>query len=148
MRDVEPVLATEGEEQVVAGDARDLLRLEPEQLAHAVVLVDDVVAGAEVGEGGERPPEAGIGPRRPLAKHLRVREQDEPEVAPDEAAPRRCDGEAERRVGGQLLARLQQLGVHAPQQVLLAQRLAAVRERDDDPLARAHERRPARSPPR
>ena len=54
MRDVEPVVAAEGEEEVVARDAGDRLRLEAEQLADAVVLVDDVVAGAQVGEGLER----------------------------------------------------------------------------------------------
>ena len=58
MRDVEPVLAAEREVEVVARDARDLLRLEAEQLADAVVLVDDVVADAEVGEARERPAEA------------------------------------------------------------------------------------------
>jgi hypothetical protein len=46
VRDVQPVLAAEGEEEVVARDARDLLRLEAEQLPDAVVLVDDVVAVA------------------------------------------------------------------------------------------------------
>ena len=50
VRDVEAVLAAEREEEVVARDAGDGLRLEAEQLADAVVLVDDVVAGAQVGE--------------------------------------------------------------------------------------------------
>src|SRR6185436_633737 len=72
VRDVEAVLAAEGEEEVVARDARDLLRLEAEQLPDAVVLVDDEVAGAEVGEGGERAAEALVGARRPLAEDLRV----------------------------------------------------------------------------
>ena len=54
VRDVEPVVAAEGEEEVVARDAGDLLRLEAEQLADPVVLVDDEVAGAQVGERGER----------------------------------------------------------------------------------------------
>ena len=44
MRDVEPVVAAERDEEVVARDARDLLRLEAEELADAVILVDDVVA--------------------------------------------------------------------------------------------------------
>ena len=42
----------------------DLLRLEAEQLADAVVLVDDVVAGAQVGERLERAAEARVGARR------------------------------------------------------------------------------------
>ena len=93
MRDVEPVVAAEGEEEVVAGDAGDLLRLEPEELADAVVLVDDVVADPQVGERGERPPEPRVGARRPLAEHLRVGQQHQAEVAPDEPAPRRRDRE-------------------------------------------------------
>ena len=62
MGNVEPVVAAEGEEEVVAGDSRDLLRLEAEQLSDAVVLVDDVVARAEVGERLQRAAEAGVGP--------------------------------------------------------------------------------------
>src|SRR5213075_2251783 len=54
VRDVEAVLAAEREQEVVARDAGDLLRLEPEQLADAVVLVDDVVARAQVGEALQR----------------------------------------------------------------------------------------------
>ena len=90
VRDVQPVLAAEAEEQVVARDAGDLLRLETEQLPDPVVLMDDVVAGAEVGEGLKRATEPGAGARRTLAEDLRVREQDEPEVAPDEPPPGRA----------------------------------------------------------
>ena len=108
MRDVEPVLAAEGEEEVVARDAGDLLRLEAEQLADAVVLVHDVVAGAEVGEGGERAAEAAVGARRPLAEDLRVGQQHEPELAPDEAAAGRRDGEEELGLLRELVARLEQ----------------------------------------
>ena len=54
VRDVEAVVAAEREQQVVARDAGDLLRLEAEQLADAVVLVHDVVAGAQVGERLQR----------------------------------------------------------------------------------------------
>ena len=50
MRHVQPVVALERELEVVAGDLRDRAGLEAEQLPHAVVLVDDVVAGAQVGE--------------------------------------------------------------------------------------------------
>src|SRR4029078_827179 len=49
VRHVETVLAADGEEQVVARDPRDLLRLEAEQLPDAVVLVDDEVTGAQDG---------------------------------------------------------------------------------------------------
>ena len=89
VRDVEPVVAAEAEEEVVARDPGDGLRLEAEQLADPVVLVDDVVAGAQVGEALQRAPDAGVGARRPLAEDLRVREEDEAEVAQDEPAPRR-----------------------------------------------------------
>ena len=108
MRDVEPVLAAEREEEVVARDARDLLRLEAEQLPDAVILVDDEVAAAQVGEGGERAAEALVGPRRPLAEDLRVGQEDEAELAPDEAAPRRGDREQELRLLGQVLAGVEQ----------------------------------------
>jgi hypothetical protein len=50
VRDVEAVIALEGQEEVVARDAGDGLRLESEQLPDPVVLVDDVIARAEVGE--------------------------------------------------------------------------------------------------
>ncbi len=65
VRHVEAVVAAEREEEVVARDAGDLLRLEAEELADAVVLVDDVVADPEVGERRERPTEPRVGARRP-----------------------------------------------------------------------------------
>ena len=139
MRDVEAVLAAEGDEEVVARDAGHLARLEAQQLADAVVLVHDVVARAEVGEGGERATEAAVGTRRPLPEDLRVGQQDEPELAPDEAAPGRRDGEEELGVFRELVARLQDARVDAPQQVLGPQRLAGVREGNDDPVAAADE---------
>src|SRR5207245_2913376 len=43
VRNVEPVVAAESDEEIVARDAGDRLRLEAEQLADAVVLVHDVV---------------------------------------------------------------------------------------------------------
>ena len=149
MRDVEPVLAAEAEEEVVARDAGDLLRLEAEELADAVVLVDDEVAGAQVGEGCERPAEAVVGARRPLAEDLRVREQDEPELAPDEAAPRRRDGEAERRRRSAARRRRSSRPASTrAEQVLLTQRLASVRRTRRRPADRRGRRRRARSPPR
>ena len=149
VRDVEPVVAAEAEEEVVARDARDLLRLEAEQLADAVVLVHDVVAGAQVGERLQRAAADATLARRALAEDLRVGEQREPEVAPDEAAARGRDREERaRRSSRQLVAVLEQPCVGAAQQVLLAQRLAAVREGDDDAVARRERTRSARSRPR
>src|SRR5207249_6142689 len=52
----QPVVAPEAEEEVVARDARDLLRLEAEQLSDAVVLVDDEVAAPQIRERLERAP--------------------------------------------------------------------------------------------
>src|SRR5207237_5847001 len=54
VRDVQAVIAAERKQEVVARDAGDFLRLETEELADAVVLVDDVVARAQVGERLER----------------------------------------------------------------------------------------------
>ena len=139
VRDVEPVLAAEREEEVVAGDAGDLLRLEAEQLADAVILVDDVVADAQVGERGERAAEAGVGARRPLAEDLRVGQEHEPELAPDEPAARRRDREADGRVTRERSAVGVDRALDLAQQPALPQRLAAVRERDDDAVAGADE---------
>ena len=97
VRDVEAVVAAEREQEVVARDAGDLLRLEAEQLADAVVLVHDVVAGAQVGERLQRAAAEAPLARRAAAEDLVVGQQDEAELAPDEAAPRGRDREAERR---------------------------------------------------
>ena len=141
VRDVEPVVPAEGEQEVVARDARDLLRLEAEQLPDAVVLVDDVVAGAEVGEGLERPADPVLGAARLAPEDLRVRQEREAEVAPDEAAAGRRDRVEELGFGGKLLALLEEACIDTPEQVLVAQRLAAVREGDDRAQAAADERR-------
>ena len=137
MRDVEAVVTPESKEQVVAGDTRDRLRLEAEQLADAVVLVDDVVAGAQVGEALERSSDPDVGTRRALAEDLRVREQDEPELAPHEAASRGRDREQQLRLVRQLTAVLHEPGLHTAEEVLGPERLSTVRKRDDDPLAGA-----------
>ena len=116
------------------------LRLEAEQLADAVVLVDDVVAGAELGEGLERAAGGRGAAARAAAEDLRVGKEREAELAPDEAAPGRRDREEELGLGGQPLAGLEQPRLDAAQEVLRAQRLAPVRERDDDAEAAADER--------
>ena len=71
------------------------LGLEAEELRDAVVLVDDVVAGAEVGEARERAAGRRGGARRAAAEDLGVGEQRDAEVAPDEAAAGGRDGEGE-----------------------------------------------------
>ena len=54
-----------------------------------MILVYDEVADAQIREGGERSSEARIGTGRSLAEDLRVGEEDEAKIAPDEAAPGR-----------------------------------------------------------
>ena len=144
MRDVEAVVAPEGEEEVVARDARDLLRLEAEQPPDAVVLVDDEVARPQVGEGGKRAAEAAVGARRSLAEDLRIGQQNEAELAPDEPAARGRDGEEELWLLGELLAGLEHARVGALEEVLRAQRLTGVGKRDDDPVTAANEARELR----
>ena len=139
VRDVEPILAAEADEEVVARDAGDLLRLEAEQLPDPVILVDDEVAGAQVGERGERATEAAVGTRGPLAEDLGVGQEHEPELAPDEAAARRRDREEELRLLGEVGAGLEHVSVGAAEQVLRPQGLAGVREGDDDAVAGADE---------
>src|SRR5206468_978665 len=108
-----------------ARDPCDLLRLEAAQLGDAVVLVDDVVAGAQVGEALQRAPGRGRRARRALSEDLRVGKERKPEVAPDEAAARGRDREDE---AARLLAGLEHMSLRAAEQSLLAQRLAAMRE--------------------
>src|ERR687888_983705 len=129
VRDVDTVVAAEREQQVVAGDPRDLLRLEAAQLGDAVVLVDDVVAGAQIGEALQRTAGRRGGARRALAEDLRVGEQREPEVAPDEATARGRNREDE---ACRLLTGLEHVRLRAAEQRLLPQRLAAVWKGDDD----------------
>src|SRR5207247_1513345 len=118
VRDIEAVVALEPEEEVVARDARDGLRLETEQLADAVGLVDHVVTGAQIGEALEGTSDSRVGAWRALAEDLRVREEDEPEVAQDESAPRGRDGEEEPFPGGQLVAGLENDGLDAAKERL------------------------------
>ncbi len=104
-----------------------------------MVLVDDVVSGAELGEGLERAARRGGAAAGAAAEDLRVGQQREPELAPDEAAARVGDGEQELGLVGQLLAVVDQTSVDAAQEVLRAQRLALVRKRDDGSQASADE---------
>src|SRR5205823_10891987 len=82
VRDVEAVLAAEGEQEVVACDAGDGVRLEPEQTADPVILVHDVVARAEVGERLQRPAAHAALAGHAAAEDLMVGQEDEAELAP------------------------------------------------------------------
>ncbi len=139
MRDVQPVLAAERQMEVVARDPGHLLRLEAEQLADAVVLVHHVVADTQIGEARERPAEPPVRARGSLAEDLRVREQDETQLAPDEPAARRRDRETQRRVGGERLPVREHRRLDLPQERRLPLGLAAMRERHDDAVPRADE---------
>ncbi len=134
VRDVEAVLAAEREQEVVARHARDRLRLEAEQLPDAVILVHDVVAAAEVGERLESPPAEAALAGRAAAEDLMIGKEDEAELAPDEAPACGRDGEEKLRLLRQLVARLEEPRLDAAEQVLRPQRLAPVREGDDDAL--------------
>ena len=101
MRDVEPILAFEREEEIVTCDPGDVLRLEAEQTPDAVILMHDVVADTEVGERLEGAAEPRVDSRGALAEDLCVRKQRDSEVSPHEAAPSRADDECERRLGRQ-----------------------------------------------
>jgi len=132
VRDVEAVLASKREQQVVARDVGDAARLEGEELADAVVLVDDEVARAQVGEALQSAADPRVGPRRALAEDLRVREEDEAEIAQDEAAPRGGDGEEEPFSVRKFAARLEDFRLDAAEECLGSQGFAAMREGDDD----------------
>ena len=106
-----------------------------------MVFMYDVIISAEVGEALERAAAETALAGGAAAEDLVVGQEDEAEVAPDEAAPRGRDREQELRRLGQLVSRLEHARLDAAEEVLRAQRLAAVRERDDDALAAAEEGR-------
>ena len=131
VRDVQAVFAAKREVEVVAGDARDLFRLEAEQATDPVILVRDVVAGAQVCERLERSTETRVRSRRALAKHLHVREKRDPEIAPHEATARGADDELHNGIGGKRpRPLLHDVGVDLPQQPLRAKRFSSMRKRD------------------
>ncbi len=100
VRHVQAVLAPERKQQIVAGDPSDRLRLEAEQLADAVVLVDDVVTRSQVGERPQRPGDARLA-RRPPAEDLRLGHERDAEFTPDEAPAGRRHREQQRAVRGE-----------------------------------------------
>src|SRR5262249_39662796 len=116
-----------------------LLRLETEELPDTVIFVDDVVAGTEVGERRERPAEAGVGARRPLAENLAVGQKHETELPPDEAATRPRGGEAQNAALRERAGGIRGLRVDPAQERLLPKRLPAMRKRDYDTMTGANE---------
>src|SRR4051812_5248828 len=102
-RHEDPVGAGELQLEVVAGDAADRLRLEARELGDAVVLVDDDVAGPQVGEASEGSPPAAAG-ARPLgalaAEQAGLGDDREAQAGGDEAVSQVRLGEAQLRLGG------------------------------------------------
>jgi hypothetical protein len=70
---------------------------------------------------------------------LRVGEQDDPQVAPDEAAPGRADREEDFGLGRKLLDGLHDPRLGPAEHSLGAERFAAMREGHEDTLSRANE---------
>ena len=121
----------------------DLLRLEPEQLPDAVVLVDDVVAGAQVGERRRaRAPRRLSARGAALAEDLVCRAAaTRPSSRQTKPAPRRRDREQELRLAraGSSPASSSRASTRLQQVVLVRSASPRVRERDDDALAAADE---------
>jgi hypothetical protein len=141
------VLAAERQMEVVARDAGHLLRLEAEQLADAVVLVDHVVADPEVAKLASALPSRLSARGGLLRKTCCVGQQDETQLAPDEPAARRCDREAQLGVWGErLAARASALDLPQERRLPLAPRRGARTRRRRG--SRARRTRRARSPPR
>ena len=102
-RHEDAVGAGELELEVVARDAADGLRVEARELGEAVVLVDDDVAGAEVGEGAQRAPSAAGRLRAlgaPAAEEAVLGDDREAQAGGDEPVAEAGLGEAELRLRG------------------------------------------------
>jgi hypothetical protein len=117
VRDIQAVVATEGDEEVVTRDTGDGLRLEAEQPPDAVVLVDDVIARAQVRERLECSSDARR-PRGAAAEDLRFGNERDAQLAPHEALPSRRNGEQENAVVGQARRRLLHPSVSTAQELL------------------------------
>ena len=101
------VVALVFEVEVVARDVRHGARLEAREARHAVVLVHDDVARAQLGEGAQRAPARAAAPpsRRPgrrsaaaAAQQAVLGEDRELQLRRDEALAQRGRGEAQRRL--------------------------------------------------
>ena len=101
-RDEDAVLALVLEVEVVAGDPADLAGLKAGEARDAVVLVDDVVADPQVGEGEAAAPARGGGLRRGAAAVDEAAEgvDRDPQLGRHEALAQAGLGEREARVGG------------------------------------------------
>ena len=138
-RDEDAIALAVLEFQVVAGHPADGLRLEAEEASDAVVLVDDRVAGAQLGEAGQRAAARAVTFGSATAAQQPVLGQDRDlGRRPDEALAQAGGREQHARLRGRAPA-VEELGVHAREVVERALGLAAPRPRHDRAVARAHE---------
>ncbi len=140
MRHVEAVVAAELEVEVVADDPAHLLRVEADEPADAVVLVHDVVAGAQVGDRRERPPEPGRAAGAAAAQELGGRQHGDALRRRDEAVPQRRDDERDARLVGAAPARGGHVRRDPAEGHVRAPRLAEVGEADEHPVAGPNQR--------
>ena len=146
--DEHAVIALVFEIQVVACHVRDRARLKAREASDAVILVNDDVAGSQLGEGAQRAAAADPGRAAvlalgaPPAQQAMLREHRERELRRDEALFQGGRREAQRGLD-HLAARAQALAeprrFHAAEVVGRSLALAAPREADDGPVAGAHE---------
>ena len=138
------VVAPELEEQVVAGDGGDRARLDTAEAGDAVVLVDDVVAGAHVEEGREARAGGEALLARRGAQQRALVDHGQLQSGGHEALAQGGGEEVEARGGltaaGQPLA-AHDLGAQGAKPVRGALRLALVAEGDEDAVAVAHQAR-------
>ena len=141
VRHVEPVVAAELQVEVVAHHARDLLGVEADEAADAVVVVHHVVARPQVAERDQRPPAADAAARRPAPEQLRGRDHRQPQPWDDDAVSQAGDGRRRRPAScGTLAAGRRSLDVDPGQRHPHPRRLADVREADQHPIAGADQR--------
>ena len=122
--------------QVVAGDSAHGLRLEAGEAGDPVILVDHVVADPQVGERGQSPAGGRRGSRAGAMDQSPERDDGELEVGRDEPVGKRRLREEQCPPGG-CLGAVEEGGLQAIEVVARPLGLAAVLERDDDPVARS-----------
>ena len=136
VRHVQPVVAAELEVEVVADDAAHLLGVEADEPADAVVLMHDVVAGAQVGDGRQGAADAGRAARAAAAEELSRRQDGQPQAGRDEPPPQLADAERDAGLLGPGVPRIGKRGLDPAQLEVRAAGLAEVREAHQHAVAR------------
>ncbi len=139
MGHVEAVVPPELEVEVVADDAADLLGVEADEPPDAVVLVNDVVAGTQVGDGRERAADPGRPARAAAAEELRRREHGQAQARRDEPPPELRDAERHAGLVGAFRTGIGQRRLDPAQLEVRAARLAEMREAHEHAVARPRE---------